>query len=662
MWAFQYKESNRLLMDYITKVVQASALMLVITHASVGFNLIVNSARCLALGISFTNSALPSMCSSGQNLMNGNFVEAPSLQEATTATGATVPPELENGLDPWSLFVFGIRESYGNLLSKSFVGVITSNYITNPILGPVGSVVDSVFGLVVMFLAATAVFSAFVLLALELLGVTMEAALVGNLGIVMLGFLGSRWTNRIGSNYITYGFSVAIRIFVIYIFVGVGEVFFYKFENDILNNNQITLPETASICAVAFALFYMVKRIDKFTHAFTSGQSSFSGLHDVALPTATTALGVATVVGGAAAGGATLVGKLAQTTNAVRAGRAFSSLGGGGFGGGGGSFGGGASGPMGGAGGQESPTGAAASLPPPSARATTHEEGPVRPPSASALPTTTPKTRDGATSAVPPVALGGGSARPDGSARGTTRPATPPPGGTRSGGWTSTTDDESGLPPAEENEPYFASMGDHIAPPMSEAAKRLSEDYSPIPGDLDNPNVMINPRIFKNDGMKRVGASQSQGAAAPQGAAASQGAASAAGATSASAFSSDAGESNRPDTSTPSGSNGFAGASSQEAPASNEAVEGDYEPPSAPPQSPQRGVSNDRSAALEAKLSDLADQVGKLANVVAAVQNQRNAATRSNRLQRMRAWAIQSAQAVGHSGNTGHHIPFEHHR
>ena len=314
MWIAQTKDSNRLLVDYVVKIAQAGAMILLIQNAPTALTFTVNAARCLALDATIGGATGQTACDPAQ--LGSASIATPLSTNGSTTRGSTFPTELASGaMDPGSVMAFGIQLSFNEMLQKpigntvgaTIVGV-GENLSHGDVRGAAAAVAtgaaSTILGTVIALIAALAMSLAFVLLSLELAGVTLEAVLVGNIGIIFLGFLGHRWTAKYGHNFISYGLAVAARIFVIYVFVGVGEVFVWNTEQQLSASGSWTLPTIVMSVAVIFMLLFMVKRMDKITAAFFKGQSSFSGLHDVVIPTVVDTIGATLGASALASGGA----------------------------------------------------------------------------------------------------------------------------------------------------------------------------------------------------------------------------------------------------------------------------------------------------------------------------------------------------------------------
>ncbi|HXU44465.1 MAG TPA: P-type conjugative transfer protein TrbL [Thermoanaerobaculia bacterium] len=113
------------------------------------------------------------------------------------ASGQTV-------VNPSGVLAIGIELATQILLS---VGSLSSFY-------PVGSTVASFTALIVVL--------AFASIAAQLVLVLVETTIVLSGGILFLGFAGFRGTASFADNYLTWSFHVGIKIFLLYLLVGVG--------------------------------------------------------------------------------------------------------------------------------------------------------------------------------------------------------------------------------------------------------------------------------------------------------------------------------------------------------------------------------------------------------------------------------------------------------
>ena len=714
MWIVQAKDSNRILVDYVVKVAQAGAMILLIQNAPTALTFTVNAARCLALDATIGGVSGQSACEPGQ--LGSSTVATPIATGSSTNRGTNFPPELVSGaMDPGTIMAFGIGLSFNEMLGKPIgntvgatIGSVGQNLGNGDIGGAAAAVAtgaaSTILGTVIALIAAIAMSIAFILLALEVAGVTMEAVLVGNIGIVLLGFLGHRWTAKYGHNFISYGLAVAARIFVIYVFIGVGEVFFWNTEQRLSASGTWTLPTIVMTVAVAFMLLFMVKRMDKITAAFFKGQSSFSGLGDFVIPAAVDAAGAA--YGGAmlakGAGRLASVAKALGKSNTVRGG----GVGGGGNGPGALPPGGGSNDPGGpGGSGSGDPGGGsstAVAVPKEFARMAGGNASTSRAFGNSNEASTTMGETSGeegsalgggmeagvagamvATAVMktvsPAAALGASSAAPAAGQRRVQAPTSPTGGGGGGGGAQSSggapvfEGDE--LPPASDDaEPYYGDVSEH-SQAHNQRANQFAAEYFVEPTDLQKPGVLINPSVLeRNTGDRSARARQYRNAGNDGGSTSGAGSSSTSGAASSPAGSPGAskatsGSSSTSGSSQTSAASGAGGSGAGSGNSSDGAVTEILDPEwmgGGSSRAPGPGASTSgadataaaAAAAMEQRIEALTKTVNGLAGQMQSGGRQQS---RAQRLRSLTAQAAKAASQWGHTGHGGHHIDFKHH-
>src|SRR2546428_6077419 len=81
---------------------------------------------------------------------------------------------------------------------------------------------DKFFASLVASVTALVVVIAFAIIAAQLLVVLVESFIVIGAGVLFLGFAGSQWTRFFTERYLSYVASVGVRLFVLYLIMGVG--------------------------------------------------------------------------------------------------------------------------------------------------------------------------------------------------------------------------------------------------------------------------------------------------------------------------------------------------------------------------------------------------------------------------------------------------------
>ncbi|WP_319025228.1 P-type conjugative transfer protein TrbL [Acidithiobacillus caldus] len=393
-------------------------------------------------------------------LLNGHkligWVENGFQQSAIQATGAS------GGLLSW---IFGTASKVfmaclvGPRIPDKSTGALESIWQT--ITGGPTVLLSDVLGMLVGLVVGIIALLAMIYLALEYIAIQLEAAMVASVGIILMGFAGSRWTVQHAEGYLKYALSVGVRFLVILLWIG----FLQKSAGTVItqilsqvNSNHPTANLSGAIVAYGEVLIFvlliawMTKKLPSIASSIMSGASSLSGGAEGTAFLAGVALaGGAALMGGAALAGRGGAGALtgAQAANMGGAAGELKGAGGGGpFPGGGGGIAGGLSGSGGGGvRDMEDFPGAENAVPAPdpgTLKAKRQDAGFVLPPSNwGASPSASPKPAPGSSASSPlrgaailrGAALAGRSPAPAGSntmdsgpAGGTPAGATPAPG------------------------------------------------------------------------------------------------------------------------------------------------------------------------------------------------------------------------------------------
>ena len=168
-------------------------------------------------------------------------------------------------------------------------------------------------------LAALFIFIAFIIIAAQLLIILIESYIVLGAGAVMLGFLGSRWTNTFGEKYYGYAVSIGIKLMVIELVAGLGMKMAGVWMEELLHAQGVHLGMYFDVAmgSVLFAALAMM--VPSLAGSFMNGSPSLS-LGNMGAAGAAVAGGVVAAGAGAAMGAASLA------NSAIGAGKAAGSL------------------------------------------------------------------------------------------------------------------------------------------------------------------------------------------------------------------------------------------------------------------------------------------------------------------------------------------------
>lgn len=99
-------------------------------------------------------------------------------------------------------------------------GLALANKILNSVEGL--GILEGVFPSLVAALTALVVVVSFAIIAAQLLVALVESFIVIGAGILFVGFSGARWTKFFTERYLSYVASVGVKLFVLYLIMGVG--------------------------------------------------------------------------------------------------------------------------------------------------------------------------------------------------------------------------------------------------------------------------------------------------------------------------------------------------------------------------------------------------------------------------------------------------------
>ena len=206
------------------------------------------------------------------------------------------------------------------------------------------TVISTLIGALVGFVVGLIAILALIYLALEYLAIQLEAALVASVGIIMMGFAGSRWTVQHAEGYLKYALSVGIRFMVLVIWIAFIENHSSSIITNLLNgvkqsggtNIGTTLSAYANILIFVLLIAWMAKKLPAIASSVMTGGSSLSGgelfgaaVGGAALAAAGVATGGAALAGAGAAGGTgVLTGVQAAAMDAGAAGSLSGAAGG----------------------------------------------------------------------------------------------------------------------------------------------------------------------------------------------------------------------------------------------------------------------------------------------------------------------------------------------
>lgn len=213
-------------------------------------------------------------------LLNGR-VWIPAIIDSFTQIGQTAAGL--NALSPSSIFMQGL-----SLAGALMDGASTSAFFTNP-----GTSLALAF-------AALLIVVSYTFIAINFIVTLVESYLVVSVGLIFLGFGGSRWTAPYTERYIGLAVSIGIKIVLLYCLIAAGFDLSIGWLNEAQGISTSVRPAMTAFDVMGGALIFMMCcwQIPKLFAAVIGGSPALTGGDLVA---------TAAIVGGAAlaAGGAT---------------------------------------------------------------------------------------------------------------------------------------------------------------------------------------------------------------------------------------------------------------------------------------------------------------------------------------------------------------------
>lgn len=141
-------------------------------------------------------------------------------------------------------------------------------------------VVKNFFPMMLLGLASLATMIGFVVLAIQLTVTLIESYIVIGGGVLMLGFMGSRWTMNYGERFFGYAVSIGVKLFTLYLIVAMGESFVNSLvnyiSNDIAQNGTVSMNTMLGTTAASLMYGAMGYLVPGLAGSMLNGSPSLS--------------------------------------------------------------------------------------------------------------------------------------------------------------------------------------------------------------------------------------------------------------------------------------------------------------------------------------------------------------------------------------------------
>lgn len=154
-------------------------------------------------------------------------------------------------------------------------GISVASSVMQPLL--TAGLLHSGAGLIIGGVTALIVMLSFALIAAELVVSLVESYIVVSAGILLLGFAGNRFTSQYSSKYLNYAVSVGVKLFVLYLIIGVGSTLATHWGQLVMEGGTKNMAPFMEVMGGALVFLYVAKNIPNKAESLLSGTINLSG-------------------------------------------------------------------------------------------------------------------------------------------------------------------------------------------------------------------------------------------------------------------------------------------------------------------------------------------------------------------------------------------------
>jgi type IV secretion system protein TrbL len=154
-------------------------------------------------------------------------------------------------------------------------GISVASSVMQPLLN--AGLLHAGIGLVIGSVTALIVLLSFALIAAELVVSLVESYIVVSAGIILLGFAGNRFTSQYSSKYLNYAISVGVKLFVLYLIIGVGSTLATNWGQLVIQGGAKNMSPFMEVMGGALVFLYVAKNIPNKAESLLSGTINLSG-------------------------------------------------------------------------------------------------------------------------------------------------------------------------------------------------------------------------------------------------------------------------------------------------------------------------------------------------------------------------------------------------
>lgn len=154
-------------------------------------------------------------------------------------------------------------------------GISVASSVMQPLL--TAGLLHSGAGLIIGGVTALIVMISFALIAAELVVSLVESYIVVSAGVLLLGFSANRFTSQYTSKYLSYAVSVGVKLFVLYLIIGVGSTLAAHWGQLVMQGGAKNMTPFMEVMGGALVFLYVAKNIPNKAESLLSGTINLSG-------------------------------------------------------------------------------------------------------------------------------------------------------------------------------------------------------------------------------------------------------------------------------------------------------------------------------------------------------------------------------------------------
>ncbi len=132
----------------------------------------------------------------------------------------------------------------------------------------VSGIVDTITTGITVMIASLIIIFAFAVIASQLLIALIESYIVISGGVIFLGFGGSRWTTDFTQRYISYAFAIGVKLFVMYLLIGIGQNQVVGWPESL---NPVNIKSVLTVMGSSLVYMFLVWQIPSMASSILSG-------------------------------------------------------------------------------------------------------------------------------------------------------------------------------------------------------------------------------------------------------------------------------------------------------------------------------------------------------------------------------------------------------